>query len=370
MNLELDFLPIGEKTQCGDALILSYGNLKGQRYEYSIVVVDSGFQENGDHIVDHIKNTYDTDVVDLLISTHPDQDHSGGIPIVLEKLDVKKIWMHKPWDHTENIAKLFTNPSVTDQGVKKEINKSLSTVKEVEKIAKRKGIPIIEPFTGLKDESGCLVVLGPDEKFYKEELIPNFRCTPESKDDSIVETIKDKLGEISESIKDYVDEKWDLETLDDSGETTAENNSSTILLLNINDNHILLTSDAGQPALTRVVNLLDSEEYDYSKIKLIQVPHHGSHRNISPDLLDKLIGPKLDIETDIATKITVVSIARELDDKHPSKKVMNAFKRRGGPVHATNGGLKYYGIGDVPRQNEYPSSKSLPFFYKVEKHTN
>lgn len=368
MELEIDFLPVGDKTQSGDAIVMRFGNLSGTRNDYSVVVIDAGFQETGDQVVNHIKDVYKTDKVDLVISTHPDNDHAGGIPTVLEKLIVGKIWMHKPWDHTDNIAKLFKKDSVTDKQVEKEIIKSLTTVKSIEDIAKEKGIEIEEPFTGKISQDGKLIVLGPDEDFYKNDLIPNFRCTPEPEEPLMEKLIKG-IGAVGEAIKEFVDEAWDIETLDEKGSTSAENNSSAIILLNIDDQHILFTADAGQPALERVAKVLDSANYDYSRLKVIQVPHHGSYRNVNPYILDKIVGPRLEEESQqFAQKVVVASVSKELDEKHPSKIVTNAFRRRGGPVHITNGGLKYYSIGETPRKGLYPNSEPLPLFNKVERH--
>jgi hypothetical protein len=169
---------------------MRFGNLSGTRDDYSVVVIDAGFQETGDQVVDHIKDVYKTDRIDLLISTHPDSDHAGGIPTVLEKLKVGKIWMHKPWEHTDNIAKLFKKSSITDEQVEKQIIKSLTTVKSIEDIAEKMGIEIEEPFTGKVDQTGKIIVLGPDEDFYKNELIPNFRCTPEPEEPLMEKLIK------------------------------------------------------------------------------------------------------------------------------------------------------------------------------------
>jgi len=368
MELEIDFLPVGEKTQSGDAIVMRFGNLSGTRDDYSVVVIDAGFQETGDQVVDHIKDVYKTDRIDLLISTHPDSDHAGGIPTVLEKLKVGKIWMHKPWEHTDNIAKLFKKSSITDEQVEKQIIKSLTTVKSIEDIAEKMGIEIEEPFTGKVDQTGKIIVLGPDEDFYKNELIPNFRCTPEPEEPLMEKLIKG-IGGIGEAIKEFIDETWDIETLDEKGTTSAENNSSAIILLNLDGKHILFTADVGQPAIERVIKALDDINYDYSQLKVVQVPHHGSYRNVNPYILNKIIGPKLGENDQELVKITAIaSISKESDEKHPSKIVTNAFRRRGGLVYITKGIKLYHPIGETPRKFLYQKSDPLPLFYKVEKH--
>lgn len=366
MDFELDFLPVGKETQSGDAIVFRYGNLQGDRNDWRVIVVDAGFEETGNEVVEHIKNVYNTDSVDLVISTHPDNDHAGGIPTVLSELNVKKLWIHKPWEHTKNISKLFEHHAVTDSSVENRIEKGLKTAKTIFDVAEEKGITIEEPFTGLQDDGKCVVVLGPDKNYYITELIPNFRCTPEAKE-SLFAKIISKTENVIESAMDFVKEAWDIETLDNSGDTTAENNSSVVILITIDDYHIILTSDAGQPALERIINVLDSINYDYSKIKFIQAPHHGSHRNVNPTILDKLVGQKLSSIPDYTLKTVVASVAQKEDKKHPSKKVANAFRRRGAPMHITRGGLKYHHLGNAPRKNLYNQSIPLPLFDEINK---
>lgn len=134
----------------------------------------------------------------------------------------------------------------------------------------------------------------------------------------------------------------------------------------MDDEAILLTGDAGIPALTQSVGFLERVKWDFSKLKFIQVPHHGSRRNVGPTLLSKLLGPKL--RTEAVSKTAFVSVANLTDDKHPSKRVMNAFRRRGAPVHATGGMGKMHGQNAPGWQARagWNASVPLPFYAEVE----
>jgi len=356
MDYELDFLPVG-KDKPGDAITLRFGNLKGPRSEQTVVVIDGGFADTGKEVVNHLKTYYGTTHVDLVISTHPDQDHIGGLETVLTECTVGKLWMHQPWKHTQDIAKMFVNGRVTDQSVREALRKSLDGARSLERVATEKKIPIEEPFAGLKDDTETLVVLGPSQPFY-ESLLPDFRGTPEPKQS----VLKSLVVAVEEAIK-KIAERWDFETLDDSGETTAENNSSVVLLIMLGDHNFLLTADAGAPALTPVLDHLDTVKFDFSSLRLIQVPHHGSARNVGPTLLDRLLGPRLEKEAVLRT--AYVSVVTEDHPKHPSKKVLNAFRRRGAPVHATAGSWKCHSHNAPPRPNSVPSTP-LPFYNEVE----
>jgi len=359
MGYEVDFMPVGNGSQSGDAIAVRFGDLKSQsRDEQRVIVIDGGFKDSGEKLVEHIVKYYKTDKVDLVISTHPDEDHASGLEVVLDKLKVDCLWMHKPWDHAKDIEDMYKDGRVTDRSIRDKLRRSLDTVRDLERIANQKEIPIIEPFADVTDESGQVVVLGPTESFY-EGLLPGFRSTPgESASVGIVDAVLGGIETLAKKIK----ESWGIETLTDYGETTAENDSSVITMINEGDRYLLFTADAGIPALTAVISRLNAAGFDCSKIVFVQVPHHGSHRNIGPTILNTIIGSKLKDEQ--KNKSAFVSVSKDADDKHPSKRVANAFKRRGAPVHATSGQTKWH-YYDAPDRG-WTASTPLPFYTEVE----
>ena len=90
MGYEVDFLKVGEESNSGDAIPLRYGDLHGDRSSQYVVVIDAGFKETGPDVVKFVRKRYQTSVVDLAISTHPDGDHAAGLGIVLEELEVER----------------------------------------------------------------------------------------------------------------------------------------------------------------------------------------------------------------------------------------------------------------------------------------
>jgi len=103
-----------------------------------------------------------------------------------------------------------------------------------------------------------------------------------------------------------------------------------------------------------------SRGFDFKKLRFVQVPHHGSHHNVGPAILDRLIGTKLSAEAHLRTAF--VSAAKDAG-KHPSKKVVNAFKRRGATVHATQDTIKLYHRDSC---RGWRASTPLPFYERVE----
>jgi beta-lactamase superfamily II metal-dependent hydrolase len=362
MGYEIDFLPVG-KDKSGDAIVIRYGNLFGPRTEQKVIVVDAGYVDSAKTVIEHLDTHCGTREIDLLISTHPDQDHIGGMESVLNDCVVRQLWMHQPWNHTTDIAELFVHGHVTDQSVKTSLRKSLDEAHSLEQTAQKRGIPITEPFAGTSFDNKTVFVLGPTKDFY-ESLLPLFRCTPEAKFEGSL--LKGLIAGATAFVKTLA-EGWNIETLGTPSEdTTAENNSSAVLLFQFEDHSVLLTADAGLPALIPALQILESAKYDLSKIKLVQIPHHGSSRNVSADFLDRLLGPRLPNET--ATRCAFVSVAKADDPKHPSKKVTNAFKRRGAPAHMTAGVAKcYFRNSPAPnRGGNWGPSTPLPLYTEVE----
>ncbi len=54
MDFELEFLPVGDSSKAGDAILIRYGT-NGQ---YQVIVIDGGTDESGDALVEHIERHY------------------------------------------------------------------------------------------------------------------------------------------------------------------------------------------------------------------------------------------------------------------------------------------------------------------------
>ncbi len=357
MGHEVDLVAVDAGERSGDAIALRFGNLYGERSEQRVVVVDGGFKESGEKLVSLINRYYGTNEVDLVISTHPDDDHVSGLSVVLEKMIVKELWMHKPWEHTDDMAELFKDGRVTDSSIGERLQRSLNSAKELEEIAGKKGILIVEPFTGLTDSTSVVTVVGPTKEYY-EQLLLDFRATPESKFSFLERTIEAGKGLVAR-----IAESLHIETLTDEGETSAENNSSVILMVQIDNKKLLFTGDAGIPALTLAANILEANGIATTDWSFIKVPHHGSKHNVGPTILNKLLGSKL--PEDVKIKTAFASVSKDGAPKHPSKKVTNAFRRRGAPVYVTLG-QNIWHHHDTPDRKNYSSITPLQIYDEVE----
>ena len=46
-------------------------------------------------------------------------------------------------------------------------------------------------------------------------------------------------------------------------------------------------------AINGALDYLDSSNFPVSNFDFVQIPHHGSHHNVGPTLLNRMLGPKL-----------------------------------------------------------------------------
>jgi len=360
MGYEVDFLAVGDESKSGDAIALRFGDLEGSREEQTVVIIDGGYKKSGDELVIHIKEHYDTDVVDLVILTHPDSDHASGLHVVLEELTVKKLWMHKPWEHNEGKAIQFEDGRITDASIGERLKKALETAYTLYQLAEKKNIPIEEPFTKVTDETGNIQVIGPTHEYYNE-LIVDFSRMPEVKSESTQQTFLDKA---KEKVLDWISDKWNIDLITDDGETTSsQNHSSAIVHINVEGKRLLFTGDAGRESLQKAADYLGNLD-SLDDLAFIQIPHHGSFRNIGPTVLNQLVGEIKD-KNNKPQFSAFCSSAKNGAPKHPSKKVLNAFTRRGARVLVTAGSGKC-SPKDAPDREGWSTATPEPFHDDVE----
>ncbi len=328
MGIEIDFIGVGRhSSKPGDAIAVRYGNLYGARNEQVVMTIDGGTLESGRELADHIRCYYGTDTVDLAISSHPDQDHISGMSVLLDELKVGCLLMHQPWNHSDQIAHLFaTNPN--SNTVTCNLRRDLDLARDLENQAKRKGITIIEPFAyePINLRSGRLTFLGPSLDMYRG-LVPLFNKTPEPSSLALLLGLTSPSTSIVQSEPRYYIESPERPLLDDCTEdTAAENNSSTILLLETDGHRALFTGDAGKAALESARWQAYYHGIELGDLDFLQVPHHGSRRNVNPIILNS-----------IRAKTAFISTPGNPTQKHPSQMVINYLNTKGTRVFCTNG---------------------------------
>jgi beta-lactamase superfamily II metal-dependent hydrolase len=355
MAYEVDFLPVGDSN--GDAICIRYGT---PETGYTIHVVDGGYTDTGQDIVNHIKKYYDNPTfIDHVVCTHADQDHASGLKTVLENFQVGALWVNRPWLYAGEIIDSFHGNWTVD-GLQKHIRSEYSTIADLEDIATRRGIPIREVFAGYN--IGAFKVLSPFKAEYLK-LIPDLDRTPQSYAEQASQ--RDfgtrALAYLKEALQNFV-ETWSTERLGGyEFDVGASNESSVVQMGIIDGRRIVLTADAGPKALSDAFDAANQMQI-MGTPDVFQVPHHGSRRNVTPAILDKWLGTPV---TEGTTRGTALCSVGKNKPEYPRRRVANAFLRRGYPVISTRENPKsnYYGM---PNKPGWVAAKPEPFFHQYE----
>jgi hypothetical protein len=327
---EIDFLDV-ESKKSGDAITLRYC-VGGNTY---IHVVDGGYQSTGDSIVGHIAEYFDNPAfINHVVLTHSDSDHAGGLRTVLERYRVGTLWMLRPWLYTAELLPRFPQvPSASR--LERLLRDAYPNIVALEEIALKRGIPIAEPFQGYA--IGAFVVMAPSKTRYLE-LIARSDCTPESdaKRGAVIQ-LAELLRKAASYAANLVRAAWGEETFSPEG-VSAENEMSVVQYALLLQQKILLTADAGREALEEVIAYAPYVGLPLPGIDRFQVPHHGSRRNLSTEILDRLLGARLGSPLPSGQErfTAIISSAKE-DEAHPRKAVIRAMIHRGARTVATEG---------------------------------
>lgn len=353
MPYEIDFLSVGDSN--GDAICLRYGN-HGSRY--TIHVVDGGFAETGQVVVDHLNKFYDDPTfIDHVVLSHADRDHAGGLATVLENFDVGVLWMNRPWLYVEEIADRF-HGNFTVQGLRNRIREEYPILVELERIAERRGIPIREVFAGV--EIGAFRVLAPLRDTYLS-LIPEFDRTPTSKADA-ERGIFGAIREIVKEVKAWFETWLDEQLSDNPPATSASNESCVVQMAIIDDQRIVLTADAGPKALYEAASVA-TYYGTMGQPKFFQIPHHGSRRNVTPTVLNRWLGGPV-AQGSLEIGVAYCSVGTNKPE-YPRHRVRNAFLRRGYGVYPCRGSWINYHSGFGGRPDSHPlASETFQSIYE------
>lgn len=278
----------------------------------------------------------------------------------ITELIVRELWIHQPWNHNQKLAEKFSDGRVTDNSLGERLKENLERAWSLIQLAEKKGITVREPFAGLQDASGCLRVLGPSRQYY-EELLPDFDGMPNRAMVSR-EDIGDLLRSMLARVKRFF-ATWGHDQLSDDSVTSAKNNSSVITQLIVDNERLVFTADAGIQALTYAAEQIEGC-MSGANLRFIQVPHHGSRRNVGPSILNRLVGYPVS-EGESRGITAIASTAKGGEPKHPRKAVVNAFIHRGVRVLATRGSVICH-FHDAPGRSGWSPLNPEPYHFEYE----
>lgn len=351
---EIDLLPVTSGKKSGDCIAFRYGDLeKGGDYQ-TVVVLDAGFSKNATDLKAHLKKYYNCQTpegkvkIDLMIASHTDIDHVGGLAALAEddEVEILNVWAHIP--QKEMNKSWYADKRHTTNSIQSSLDEAFSQLTTIaDKIGKD---ALLDPYSSWELNEAKFTILSPSSDFYKKciansgkaELAPNEK----------VEAMKYPASSNSETdeeqyVKGHI--KWDY-----SEGTSAINESSMVFLFEYGDIRILFCGDAGREAMENAISYAEKEGINLKELTLIKQPHHGSRKNVTPEIMDT-----------ITAKYCFISCTKEDVGHHPSKRLVNMLIEKGYKVYTTSGTTLHWGK-NAPDRN-WNSAKQMTVFDSIEK---
>lgn len=311
--------------------MLSLGNanssivwLKDQSNNNYVIVIDGGNRKDGEKVIKHL-NDYilpetGKNAPDLIVCTHHDKDHIGGLIDVVNHFgnSIGEIWINNPAEHMGQMSYTLLEQAFRKKSLSKQYEVILEALTELDdfiSIVDRKRITRLPALAGRNKFGGIISVLGPSDAFYKS-LLPGMQNLDKFVNDEADWAYKSIFE--TPAINEALETNSPCPIVDEENTTSATNNSSVILQIIRNGNRYLFTGDAGVQALEDV-----EKRTSLSNIYWLDVPHHGSRRNLSARLIDTM-------------SPTTCYISANGSVKHPRRALVNCLKRHGAQVYSTH----------------------------------
>lgn len=259
---------------------------KEQRPPRKVNIIEGEFKK----FLDEIKST--GKVIDLLIITHVDDDHIGGIKKWIESDEfdcqlIKKVWFNSGQLINEYFKTNYENDNRINVRQKKvdTVKTSIEDGVKFEEILEKYNLwdrKIIKACDTYGEELGAkFLILSPDEENLKKLLTKWKDEEPES-----IKTAKKT---------DYDNPLSELLDKNISYDGSVHNGSSISFILEIKNKRLLFLGDSFHTTILNSLNKLYENTID---IDLVKLSHHGSKYNTSDNLLKKINCKKYVISTD------------------------------------------------------------------------
>ncbi|WP_099157602.1 ComEC/Rec2 family competence protein [Virgibacillus ndiopensis] len=140
-NMKVHFIDVGQ----GDSIFIETPNDK-------TILIDGGPPKSGKIVVKFLKKHH-IEKIDLLIATHPDIDHIGGLVAVMKSIDVNRIIDSGKLHTTNTFAKYI------DQIIKNDIPVEVAKRNEIIELDPLVKIRILNSHNGKKNNNQSSIVL-------------------------------------------------------------------------------------------------------------------------------------------------------------------------------------------------------------------
>lgn len=309
MNIKVNILNVKD----GDAIIVELV----KRDQVLVMVIDGGepacYERKMKPALRAILATHGKKAPDIVVCTHYDSDHIGGlIPLLADYItDIEQVWVHRTpvllQEYLDQALTLKSNAGLTH--IRSWDNQSLSRLLESklatgQQLAEKKAGLLLESLPQLKQLIDLIpphklvqafanprplanwpevTVLGPTQEYYNT-LFP--RSKPfeafllEEAQENFVDREKTLEAFQQRFEKLAAVQPCDKLKTDKEATLTATNKASIIVAIDSADGRYLFTGDAGIESLKKIPDW----PHALKSLYFLKVPHHGSNNNLSKEL--------------------------------------------------------------------------------------
>lgn len=265
MQYDVTIIDVGD----ADAIVINYEN----GYGWKTALIDAGNVGDGAKVKRYIKHKEGLRyIIDYAYCTHPDKDHKGGFFDLLTDrfVCINALVIRRP---DSALLTDSRNTAVINSAAHDVYDHPMDSERNLIDEASAKGI-LYEPVLGVDLTDMPLEVIGPRQQFFVDscyEMAVNFA---ELENEADPETYAEDELPTEEDARSVMDEKKD---------ESATNKSSLILLFHPNGRNFLLSGDACSASIHEAIQ-------DFPNIPgcTLKVPHHGSKRNLTTQVIDLL----------------------------------------------------------------------------------
>lgn len=304
MDFVIDFLYVAD----GDAIVIWARNPNDADF---IFFVDGGNSGNGKSVIEHYNEWIKPHLQDKraigFINSHPHADHINGLIEIIEELGNEMSFAIYN-DPVECITEEHKS-RIYQSYIKKEdpdITHLYETFEQVEKLNSLCLKFNLKRYNAYREDinffNGSFRLLSPSKDFYVN-MVQYFS------DVDFLKTVdfSKKFAAINQEEEDTKP----CTIVDEENDASPENLTSTVIqLIDSRNIKYILTADAGVDSF----DYMESEGFDNTNIRFVQLPHHGSRRNVNTKWISKF-NPNYYIAS------------AEGNIKHPRRAVINCIKR-------------------------------------------
>ncbi|RJQ35155.1 MBL fold metallo-hydrolase [Candidatus Parcubacteria bacterium] len=287
----------------GDAILVE---LRDGANRGLTLIVDGGCAEQGVKVLPYLQ-THHAANAKVVVSTHSDNDHIGGLADIIAATRPARVYMNDP--------RFFQNEASIIERARREL-----AVEQLERLR-----AAFERMDGVRTAAAAIptdvywVFAGPNPILTWGQWNIYAVGPTTAHFDDVWFTEGTLAGLYSNDSEEAVEQtrRSGRGLIDDGTDTSGMNNTSIMLLIEGPGQKVLLTGDGGMRAIREGHAIKD-----LSNLTLFDVPHHGSRRNVDTAILE-LLRPR------------VAYISSPGTPKHPRRAVVRKLQHVGSVVYST-----------------------------------